>query len=253
MLLAAAADVFTVEGSCPPDGRVRANLVCGSEFTLLIDTLSRPSDLEGVRELVRERGRPLLVANSHADWDHWWGNAAFPGVPVIAHRLTLARQHREGRRALAAKRRGDEGFFAGVTLRPATVAFDGRLDLDLGGLHVELRHLPGHTRDCTVAYIPERRLLFAGDAAEDPIPLVTDGPIAGWPEALLDWARRARIVVPAHGRVSGPELLERNAAYLRGLLEVPGSAVSELEGADAFYRRAHRRNLKRAAEEAAIR
>jgi glyoxylase-like metal-dependent hydrolase (beta-lactamase superfamily II) len=244
-------DVFAVDAPCDPDVDVRALLVFGSDFSLLLDTLLRPADLEGVRERAREQGRPLLLINSHADWDHWWGNAAFPESPVIAHRATLQRQRQEGRRALAAQRRKDPVGFADVSLRPATVTFEGRLDLDLGGLHVELRELPGHTKDCIVAYIPQRRLLFAGDAAEDPIPLVTEGPIASWSQRLHAWADKAKIVVPAHGAISGPELLQRNADYLEGLLSDPDRRVAELAGANAFYRRAHRRNLKRGAQERA--
>jgi glyoxylase-like metal-dependent hydrolase (beta-lactamase superfamily II) len=225
---------------------VRALLVAGERCTLLIDTLSQPSDLDGLRDMVASLGRPLLLANSHADWDHWWGNAAFPDVPVFAHQLTLRRQLKEGKRSLAGKQREDPVMFRDVMLRPATVAFEGTLEVDLGGMHVQLIPLPGHTRDHIVAFIPERRLLFAADAAEDPIPLVTDGPVKGWPEALTAWAERATIVVPAHGPVSGPELLRRNSRYLQGLLTDPKAAVPELDGAPTFYKRAHRRNLKRA-------
>jgi glyoxylase-like metal-dependent hydrolase (beta-lactamase superfamily II) len=225
---------------------VRALLVAGDRFTLLIDTLAGPADLDPVRDLVASQGRPLLLANSHADWDHWWGNAAFPDAPVFAHRLTRERQLKEGKRSLAAKQREDPATFGDVTLRPATVAFDGTLDLDIGGIHVQLTQLPGHTHDHIVAYIPERRLMFAADAAEDPIPLVTEGPAAPWAESLLVWAERATTVVPAHGPVSGPELLRRNARYLQGLVTDPKAGIRELDGAPAFYRKAHRKNLRRA-------
>ena len=236
-------DVLAVEASVD----IRALLVFGQDFTLLMDALTRPADLDGVREEVARRGKPLLITNSHADWDHWWGNNAFPDAPVIAHRITTQRQQREGARELAKHQKESPVHFAGVVLRSATVIFDETLTLDLGGLHVELSLLPGHVPDETVAYIPERRLLFAADAAEDPVPLLNSGPLAGWSDALEAWARRARIVAPAHGAVSGPKLLRRNAAYLRGLKSDPGRDVPELAGANSFYTGAHRRNLKRAA------
>lgn len=242
-----AENFYAIDAPCEADVDVRALLVCGQRYSLLIDTLLRPADLVPVADIVRGAGRPLLIVNSHADWDHWWGNAAFPEAPVIAHRLTRERQMREGKRSLAAQRRKDPAAFAEVVLRPATVAFSDALDLDLGDLSVELRPLPGHTRDCIVAYFPERRLLFAGDTVEDPIPLLNEGGFDRWPDELLEWATRVRVVVPAHGAIGGPDLLRRNAAYLHGLLAEPGRAIPELQGAPAFYRRAHRRNLKRAA------
>jgi glyoxylase-like metal-dependent hydrolase (beta-lactamase superfamily II) len=164
----------------------------------------------------------------------------------MAHRLTLQRQRREGSRTLAAMSKRDPVSYAGVVLRPATMTFDGQLDLDLGGMRVELRHLPGHTPDCIVAYIPERRLLFAGDTAEDPIPLLNKDPLTDWPDRLLEWTKPAKVVVPAHGAISGPDLLERNAAYLRDLIRDPTRPVPELDGAPSFYRDAHRLNLRRA-------
>ena len=44
--------------------------------------LLRPSDLDGVREIVESHSKPLYIVNSHADWDHWWGNGAFPQAPM---------------------------------------------------------------------------------------------------------------------------------------------------------------------------
>ncbi|GAC1625308.1 MAG: hypothetical protein NVS4B2_03750 [Chloroflexota bacterium] len=240
-------NIYAIDAPCEADVDVRALLVCGQRFSLLIDTLLRPSDLQSVAQLVAGAGGPLLIVNTHADWDHWWGNAAFPNVPIIAHQRTRSRQIREGKRSLASRRRKDPSGFAEIELRPATVTFSEALDLDLGDIQVELRALPGHTSDCIVAYLPERHLLFAGDAAENPIPLLNEGVIGSWPELLDVWARRSRIVVPAHGAIAGPELLERNAAYLRGLRDNPAGSVPELDGAPAFYRTAHRRNLKRAA------
>lgn len=241
-----APDVYEVVTGCGDDVDVRALVLFGEQFTLLIDTLQREEDLDAARPFVQERGRPLLIVNSHADWDHWWGNAAFPDAPVIAHRLTSSRQLREGKRTLANKRRGDPDTFGSVSLRPATIAFDGELDLDLGGLHAELRLLPGHTHDCIVAFVPELRLLFAGDTAEDPIPLLNEGVIGEWPAHLRAWAERTEIVVPAHGAVQGPELLLRNAAYLEGLTASPEREIAELDGALPFYRRAHRENVRKA-------
>lgn len=244
-----AENIYGIVVPCGGGVDVRALLIAGTHHTLLVDTLLRPADLDDAQDLIRNFGNPVLVANTHADWDHWWGNSAFPEAHIFAHRLTRTRQLKEGKRSLAAKQRKDPETFAGVILRPATIAYEDSLEIDLGGLHVELSLLPGHTRDCTVAYILERRLLFAGDTAEEPIPLITDGPIGRWPDKLSEWADRSTMVVPAHGRISGPDLLRRNARYLRSLIDDPGSAVPELQEAPPFYKGAHRRNQKKAAEE----
>jgi len=245
-----AENIYGVETECEPGVDVRALLVAGHQITLLIDTLNRPADLDPVADFVASLGRPVWLANSHADWDHWWGNARFADASIVAHRLTLQRQQREGRRSLAGKQRKEPGRFDEVILRHATVVWEGELDLDLGDMTVQFRFLPGHTHDCTVAYIPERRLLFAGDTVEDPIPLINEGPVGRWAEHLRVWAEQARTVVPAHGPVTGVDLMLRNAAYLEALFSEPDRVIPELASADAFYKRAHRANLRKAADEA---
>src|SRR5579864_464533 len=146
--------VYAVEASYPSqDTKVRALLVRGDAFWLLVDTLGRPGDLAPVADEVARSGKPLLIVNSHADWDHWWGNAAFPGAPVLATRAAAKRQRREGKRELERMARKEPAVFGGFALRPATVAFEGVLRLDLGGVGVELHPLPGHTHDQVVAYL----------------------------------------------------------------------------------------------------
>lgn len=46
-----------------------------------------------------------------------------------------------------------------------TMTFDDSLTLDLGGVHVMLKHVGGdHAADAVVVYVPEEKLLFLGDA-----------------------------------------------------------------------------------------
>ena len=81
---------------------------------------------------------------------------------------------------------------------------------NLGSMSLTIHHLPGHTPDCCVAFVPERGLLLVGDTAETPFPVVPEGcPLAGWIAGLERWAadERVQTVVPAHGAVGGREIL----------------------------------------------
>src|SRR4029077_5028916 len=117
-------------------------------------------------------------------------------APILASSLAAEREQREGARTLRRMVLKHENLFEGVELRCANIALDASARLDLGGFTLELHPLAGHTRDQIVAFVPEPHLLFTAGRAEDPHPLVTDGPIRGWPETLENWAARVEVVVP---------------------------------------------------------
>jgi glyoxylase-like metal-dependent hydrolase (beta-lactamase superfamily II) len=99
---------------------------------------------------------------------------------------------------------------------PPTIAFDDRLEIDAGGLTLELFPTPGHTPDHLAISIPEIGALLAGDAAELPFPLVDSA--AGLPQLRASLERMAalqpRAALYCHAPVeSGPALLQANIAY----------------------------------------
>jgi glyoxylase-like metal-dependent hydrolase (beta-lactamase superfamily II) len=226
------------------DFDVRGVVVIGSERTVVWDTLSHPSDMRPLLPLLRDR--KASVVYSHADWDHIWGTAAIPYHEVIAHRLCQERFSTDVPRCLADKRLQEPEKWDEVVLIPPTATFDTQMSLDLGGVTLELHHLPGHTRDCCVGFIPEWGLLLAGDVVETPLPVVEeDSPLQLWVAALERWEAETRIktVIPAHGPIGDRSLLTRNISYLRGLSD--GSATTSLPTEmSPFYVSTHAQNLR---------
>lgn len=195
-------------------------------FVVLIDTTGTPDQCRRILDsLAAELARtPLVVVNTHADWDHVWGNSAAIGRgPIIAHEAAVTRLHSaEAARTLRDKRAGSARFDEVELIEP-TVTFRDSLDLRGGDLTLRLLHTPGHTDDHIAVWIPELRLCLAGDAAEDPIPEVTD-PTPDNLERLCRSLRdlhglRPAHVLPSHGETSSPDLLSRNLAYFDTVLE----------------------------------
>lgn len=108
------------------------------------------------------------------------------------------------------------------------LTFRERLSIDLGGRRVEVRGLgPAHTAGDAVVWLPEERILAAGDLLEDAFPWIdAHSDVAGWARALahlegLDPA----VVLPAHGAVHADGWFLRAHADL--LAAVVDAALSD--------------------------
>lgn len=168
------------------------------------------------------------LINTHHHGDHTNGNRAL-GAPVII-------AHRDCRNLLAEQAQEQPppaGIFGPVEwgdITPAlpTICFDHHLDLHAGGRQVRLLHFgtPAHTTNDVVAWLPEERVLFAGDLVfNGGTPFAMSGSVTGWLEVLPALAElRPATVVPGHGPPGGPELLGQTATYLTFVRDAAASA-----------------------------
>jgi len=62
---------------------------------VVVDTMSTPADARRLRAALEPDldGRTLLVVDTHADYDHAWGNQVFADVPIVGHAVCGARLH----------------------------------------------------------------------------------------------------------------------------------------------------------------
>ncbi len=192
---------------------------------VIIDTMAAPELAAAIVESIRPAlaGRHLLVINTHAHYDHCWGNAVFAWpdgpypAPIIAHEQTRKLlQDSKAAEYLAERQRADARF-ANVRLVAPTITFTGNMLIDGGDLTLELLPTPGHSVDHICIWIPELRLLLAGDAVEHPFPGVDEEEPASLPilQRSLEQmaALNAAVVIPCHGGTTDPALITRNLAY----------------------------------------
>lgn len=165
--------------------------------------------------------RPLrTLVNTHHHGDHTHGNWLLPAATVIGHERC--------REEVLASGRAAEGLFPGVEwgeirVRPPFVTFTDALTVHAGDVRAELRFVgPAHTTNDVVVWLPDRSVLFAGDLVfNGGTPFVVMGSVAGSLVALERLrALQATTIVPGHGPVRGPEVLDDQVAYLRFVQEV---------------------------------
>ena len=189
------ADAISVVDTCFTEARTRAFLKAIGEVT------DRP-----IRTLV----------NTHHHGDHTHGNYLLPGASIVGHELCRQTVIDTGLHTL-------HPLFPNVVwgdleLAPPFITFQDRLDLFVDNLRLELHYMgPAHTTNDTVVWIPERRLLFTGDLAfNGGTPFVAMGSISGSLVALERLREfEAATIVPGHGSVCGPEVLDQMEDYLR--------------------------------------
>jgi glyoxylase-like metal-dependent hydrolase (beta-lactamase superfamily II) len=233
-----------------PEFDVCGNVIVGADRILVWDTLFHPRDMAPVVDLAGTK--PIFVVYSHSDWDHCWGTAGLGAQVVIAH-SNCAADFKNGvvARELAEKQAAEPGEWDDVQLIAPNITLTGMLTVDLGGLSVELHPLPGHKKDCLVAFIPEMGVLLAGDTVETPLPYFSDdtGPLLeAWIAGLEVWHAdpRVEIVIPAHGAVDTRATIAHNLAYLRALESGRDADVPPVM--TPFYTETHARNQVLAAQ-----
>lgn len=208
--------------------RTACALVVTATRAFVVDTLTRPQDMEPVLAALADRatGRRRVVINTHHHWDHVSGNAAFPTSDIVAQRgcpRLIEVQLRGISESIPAPPR------EGVPL--PNVTFGDRLTYAAEDETVHLVHTPGHSEDSLVVYLDDARVLLAGDTLEWPLPSFAQRDGADvWVRTLRQLKQLpAEVVVPAHGPAMGKELIDANERYVTGVYE----AVRELKARGA--------------------
>jgi thiosulfate/3-mercaptopyruvate sulfurtransferase len=208
-----AAGVYEVPGDTGrgSEGRPNSGFVVTDSGVAVIEGLGSPYQgkrlLASIRRVTRAPIRYLILTHHHPD--HTFGAIVFKraGARVVAHpnRQMLAAENGDDDLVADWDRvvgvRELQGFaFADTPDIPVT----GDTTLVLGGRHLVIAHQPNaHTVGDLTVWLPEGRVLFAGDLLiEDGVTMVVDGSSAGVLASLPRLERYgASVVVPGHGRV----------------------------------------------------
>ncbi|MBM0231726.1 MBL fold metallo-hydrolase [Micromonospora sp. STR1_7] len=192
--------------------------------------------LAAIAAVTREPVRTLVNTHHHAD--HTFGNHLMPGATIVGHEQTRAEVIAFGR----PHNRGvwDEIEFGEFELAPPFLTYADTVTLWADDLRCEVRHVggPAHTTNDSIVHLVDRSVLFAGDLLfKGGTPFVLMGSISGAVEVLEKVVRplEAQTVVPGHGPVCGPEVIDETLRYLRRVQdlarEAKAAGLSPLEAA----------------------
>lgn len=205
-------------------GLNNAGFLVGSRGVTLIDTCFTERRTRALLSTIRSiTDAPIrTLVNTHHHGDHTHGNYLVPDATIIAHERCREAVLETGLLA--------ESMFPGVEwgeveVAPPFVTFTDRLTIWVDDLRVELQFVgPAHTTNDVVAWLPEARVLFAGDLVfNGGTPFVLMGSVAGAITAVERLqGLEPEIIVPGHGPVCGPDVLEDQLAYLHFVEDLAG-------------------------------
>ena len=201
-----------------------AGLIAAPDGVTAIDALFTPAMTHALLdEAQRVAAKPVTrLLNTHHHIDHTLGNALFPAATtILAHARAKAEMERVGLGMLGHIAEVAPHFRAeveGATARLPDATFDGaEMELAVGQHRVRLIHLgTGHTRGDGLVFLPEEKILYAGDMAFFYVsPLAFEGHIGNWiklGERIIDEID-ADVIVPGHGPVGGKQDLRLMLDY----------------------------------------
>jgi glyoxylase-like metal-dependent hydrolase (beta-lactamase superfamily II) len=226
-------------------------IILGTDAALVVDTGMGPANGQKVLDCAKRLAgdRPLILTLTHFHPEHGFGAQVFKGAARIHYNRTQ-------RDELAAKGEGYLGMFKtfgpGVAaalegtklVEPDDVYEGASTTIDLGGRTVELRTWGlAHTAGDQVVWLPQERILFTGDLAEERMfPIFPwfppdDANINGarWADVLselIGW--KPAIVVPGHGDIGGAEILAAVRDYMVDLSKRVATERKSGKDADAI-------------------
>ena len=206
-------------------GISNAGLFVGDDWLLALDALGFPLQTKAFIAAARRAtgGKPFgQLINTHHHGDHVAGNQFFLPAQILSHPYCRD----EVVKAVATTPSSwpkQEGLADGTEVRkltPPSVTFEDNLTYHIGGNLVEFHFAgPAHTWGDITAYLPQHKILFAGDVAFfHLVPYAHNGYISKWLESVDRIMKMdVDVIVPGHGPVGGKKDLAEMAEYFRFL------------------------------------
>jgi len=236
---------------------------------LVYDTYPSVEQARFVRNWLEQAGiRHFTVANSHWHLDHVGGNAVYADSTVIATEKT---REQLAKHQASIENGTLQGLPAIAPVNLPDIAISTPITVSVGRYSVELRPVNVHSDDGLVAYLPQDRILLAGDTLEDTLTFIAAP--QSLPEqyrnlaAMKQWG--ATHILPNHGDPTviarggySPALIDMTRTYIRRMAEHAHDADFGTQPIERFipealadgtaslwwaYREAHRENLQKVA------
>lgn len=195
--------------------------IVGDDGVMVIDALAAPMHatrfVSALRKVTDKPFRHLI--NTHHHGDHVGGNQYFAPAEIIGHPYCRDEVVKMAQTAtpLWARREGWADGTEPKQVLPPVTTFDGKMTYYYGKNVVEVFPMaPAHTWGDLVVYLPQHKVMFAGDIAFYYVaPFCQNANPSNW-ISICDQVARMDVatIVPGHGPVGGKKELAEMQEYL---------------------------------------
>lgn len=237
------------------EGDPNSGVIVGDDAVMVVDAQATPVMAQDVIRHVRQiTDKPIkYVLLSHYHAVRVLGATAYGASDIIASEDTYDLIAERGAADMASEIGRFPRLFRAAESIPGltwpTLTFRGEMTLRLGTLEVRIRQLGrGHSKGDTVAWLPQQRILFAGDLVEyGATPYAGDAYFRDWPATLAEVAKlQAEKLVPGRGAApTSPErvgeAIDGTRAFVSELFASVEEGVKAGKSLKAVYRETYDR------------
>jgi cyclase len=203
-------------------GLNNSGFVFSSDQLAVVDSALTEGRARAFRDAIETTAglQPQLLINTHHHSDHTFGNSVFADACIVGHRLCRDAVLRQG---LGPTGQDPVVPWGDIRVTPPQLLFDRELDVHVGDDLLQLIYVgPAHTDNDVVVWLPEKQVLFAGDVLfNHATPITHAGSTVGSVAALEAMkALGPRTIVPGHGAVCGPDVIDDWLRYFRFVSDV---------------------------------
>ncbi len=190
------------------EGDPNSGVIIGEDSVMVIEAQATPKlAQEVIAEIRSVTDKPikyLFLTHYHAV--RVLGASAYKAQEIITSQKTFEMIVERGQQDWDSEFQRFPRLFRGHESIPGltwpTLIFEQKMTVDLGNRKVELMHVgEGHTRGDAIAWLPEERVLFAGDLVEyGATPYCGDAQLKNWGSTLQRLsAMKPKALVPGRG------------------------------------------------------
>ena len=254
--------VFYVQGLSEMGSSANQNFISNAAFVVtpqgvvVIDALGSPELAQRLLAAIRQRTRAPIhtVVVTHYHADHIYGLQVFQaeGARILAHEA--AKEYLTSETAQLRLQASRQDLWPWVDEKTRLVAatqwIQGPSDFEVGGVTFKVIPVgPSHTAEDLVVYLPQKKVLFAGDLVfRNRIPYVGQADSRHWIEALHHLLEfDARVMIPGHGPISTEPQSDMRMTrdYLTYLRDSMAKAAEELTPFEDAYRQTDWRRFEK--------